>query len=123
MTIPIRTLPEDLDAICAYLVKKPTGATVADARKVIDARFLDGRKISAFKFWGVIDDSSGTMKLTPEGRAYASGDAEKQKGVLSDIIKRVGPYRAVIERAFHRHEESISATDVAAHWHEHFSQK
>ena len=32
----------------------------------------------------------------------------------------MAPYSAVVERVVHRHEKTITATDVAAHWHEHF---
>jgi predicted nucleotide-binding protein len=120
MTLPIRTLPEDVTALCSYLVKKPTGVTLAEARRVLDARVLDGRKLNALKLWGLIDEAGDRLKVTPEGRTYANGDAKKRKDVLAGVIQRIGPYFAVIERAANRGEDSTSATDVAAHWHEHF---
>ena len=36
------------------------------------------------------------------------------------VIKSTEPYNAIVERAGMRGESQISATDVAAHWHEHF---
>lgn len=121
MTLPIRTLPEDIDAVCSYLGRRPTGASVGEARRVLDSKVLDGRKLNAFKLWGLVDDSGGRMRLTAEGRTYANGDAGKRKAVLVGVVRRIEPYFAVVERAANNHEESVSATDVAVHWHEHFA--
>jgi predicted nucleotide-binding protein len=123
VTLPIRTTIEDVDAVCTYLAKKPTGATVAEARKVIDPRHLDGRKLSALKSWGVIDESGGRLKVTPAGRLFATGDQQKKRAVLRSVIKSIPAYFAVVERASHRREESVTATDLAAHWHEHFGDE
>lgn len=119
MALPIRTVLEDVDAICGYLVKKPTGATVAEARKVLDAKHLDGRKLSALKTWGLVEDNGGRLKVTAQGR-IAVRDSVGRQSVLLQTIRNIEPYAAVIERAAHRSEESIGATDVAAPWHEHF---
>ena len=109
--------------MCVYLSKKPTGATVAEARKVLDPNHLDGRKQSALKTWGLIEEEGGRLKVTPEGRAFCSGDKAGRQKVLSRVIARIGPYLAIIERAAHRHETSLSARDVAAHWHEYFKSE
>src|SRR5262249_45491162 len=45
MPLPIRTGPADIEAICGYLITKPTGATPAEARAVLDDKALDGRKL------------------------------------------------------------------------------
>ena len=36
---PIRTTVADIQAICGYLAKKPTGATLKEARAVIDSKW------------------------------------------------------------------------------------
>ena len=123
MTLPIRTVPEDIEAVCSYLAKKPTGATLAEARKILDLKHLDGRKLSAFKVWGLVDESGERMKVTPAGRAYAAGNSQERAEVLRAIIRRIEPYLSVIEREFHKSEGSISATDLAARWHEHFQSE
>jgi len=117
-SLPIRTVLDDITAVCAYLSRKPTGTTIAEAKKVLDSRYLDGRKLSALRYWGIIDDTDGRLKLTSEGRLAA-----KEGGlapVLLRAVARIEPYRAVVERAAHRKELSVSATDAAVHWHEHF---
>ena len=71
MTLPIRTTMTDVITLCGYLATKPIGATVAEAKAVIDASVLDGRKTNALKYWGLIegDEPSGKIKLTDRGRA------------------------------------------------------
>src|SRR5256885_2967766 len=120
MSLPIRTVKEDVDAVCGYLAKKPTGSTVPEAKRVLDSKHLDGRKLSALKTWGLIEDSGGRLRVTNDGRLFVTPDGANKTRVLTSVVRRIAPYRAVVERAAHRVEESISATDVAAHWHEHF---
>ncbi len=122
MALPIRTVLEDIDAVCGYLVKKPTGATAGEMRKVLDAKHLDGRKLTALKFWGFIDESNGRMKVSQAGRD-AIGGANSRSKTLLNVITRTAPYSAIIERAAYRKEDSIAAPDVAAHWHEHFKSE
>jgi hypothetical protein len=50
--LPIRTTLADVDTLCGYLITKPTGATSAEAKAVLDEKVLDGRKLSAMKTWG-----------------------------------------------------------------------
>lgn len=40
---------------------------------------------------------------------------------LTEVIRKIPPYNAIIEGSAHRKEDAVTATDVAAHWHEHFS--
>jgi predicted nucleotide-binding protein len=123
VSLPIRTVLEDIDAVCGYLAKKPTGSTLSDAKKILNMKHLDGRKLSALRLWGLIEDTEGRLKNTSEGRLYAAQQGINKQKVLAAVIDRIPPYRAIIERAGHRNEDSISATDVAVHWHEHFPKE
>jgi predicted nucleotide-binding protein len=120
-TMPIRTVLDDVRAVANYLSKKPTGATVAEAKKVLDSKYLDGRKLSALKYWGILEESEGRLKLTEEGRVATRDGGALLPDVLRRIVARIEPYRAIVERAAHRNELSVTATDAAVHWHEHFS--
>lgn len=122
MSLPIRTTLEDIQKVCGYLAKKPTGATLKEAKAVLDARYLDGRKLSALKFWGLIEGDE-RFKLTPKGRDAVKDNCAHQTGMLAEIVREIEPYRAIIERMAHRNEESLSAVDVAAHWHDHFKDQ
>ena len=119
MGLPIRTTLDDIQAVCAYLGKKATGSTPAEARKILDEKYLDGRKLSALKTWKLIEEQDGRLKITEDGRRVIREESDRIATLLR-VIARIGPYRAVVERAHHKSEFSISATDVAAHWHQHF---
>jgi len=93
MALPIRTTIEDVQAVCAFLAKKPTGATPAEARKILDEKYLDGRKLAALKLWKLIDEQDGRLKITEEGRRlFVTNRGESQH---SDVwllgLMRIGP--------------------------------
>ena len=123
MPLPIRTTVEDINAVCNYLVTKPTGATLAESRAVVDAKRLDGRKLAALRYWGLIDGNEGDrLKVTERGRQCVRDSGAYRSRALRDIVHEVKPYLAAIERSVSRKEFSISATDLAAHWFEHFKE-
>ena len=123
MSLPIRTTLDDLEAICSYLSTKPTGATLAEAKAVVDKKRLDGRKLSALRCWGLIEDEGDRMKVSDRGRRAVKDAGAARSGVLRDVIRGIEPYRAVVERAMLRRDAMISAIEVAAHWHEHFKSE
>lgn len=120
MALPQRTTLDDVIALCTYFSSKPTGATVKDAKAVLGAPRLDARKIAALKFWGLLEEQDQRLKVTAEGRAIAKNAGAARASIFVNLIKRVDPYRAVIERAAYQGEYSLTVTDVAAHWHDHF---
>lgn len=120
MALPIRTTVADIEALCGYLITKPTGASSVEAKSVLDKKVLDARKLAAVKFWGLVEDNGGKMRLTERGRLVAKDQGARRSLALRDAVASVRPYAAIIERAIHRGELTLSATDVASHWHEHF---
>jgi predicted nucleotide-binding protein len=120
LTLPVRATVNDVEMICGYLLTKPTGATVNEAKAVLDPRILDPRKIAAFKFWGLIDDSTGKMRLTERGRGVGKDKGARKATSLRAALAEVAAYRAILERSVHRSELTAGATEVAAHWHQHF---
>ena len=120
MALPIRTTLSDIDALCGYLITKPTGATVSEAKAVLDSKVLDARKLSALKLWGLIDDSSGKMRVTEPGRMVAKDGGARRAEALQGVVRSIPAYNSIVERAVHRGEMTLSAVEVAAHWHEHF---
>lgn len=118
--LPIRTTLEDVEALCRYLMTKPTGATTAEAKSVLDEKILDGRKISALKFWGFIEDGSGKMQLTERGRLIAKDKGARRAEALRAVVTTIKPYVGLIERVIHRGESAYSAVEVGSYWHQHF---
>ena len=60
------------------------------------------------------------MKITDRGRQCVKDSGSGRSEALREVVREVRPYLALVERVVYRDEESISATDVAAHWYEHF---
>ena len=63
MALPIRTTLKDILELCGYLATKPTGATIKEAKAVLDSKIVDPRKINAMIFWGLIEKEE--KRLTP----------------------------------------------------------
>ncbi len=120
MSLPIRTTLRDVDIVCRYLATKPTGATSAESKAVVDRKHLDGRKLAALNYWGLVEDAGNKMKLTDRGRRAVKDSGATRTEVMLEIVRQVPPYLAVVERAASRSEDTPSTTEVAAHWHEHF---
>src|SRR5260370_42683673 len=99
VALPIRTTVEDVTAVCGYLATKPTGATMSEARSVLDHKTVDPRKMAALKFWGLVEDNDGRLKLTEAGRRLAKDKGLKRAEVLREIVSSIAPYRTALERA------------------------
>ncbi len=117
MLLPIRTAPEDIEVICSYLLAKPGGASPSE---VINHKRLDGRKVSALKFWGLVEDSRGKLILSPRGRLVAADGGAQKARALREILVGTPPFVSVIARAVERNETIMLASDIAGHWQHEF---
>lgn len=123
MSLPIRTTLEDVAAVCEYFITKPTGATLAEARAVVDKKHLDGRKLTALKAWGLIEEYDNKMRITEAGRLSIRDSGAHRSQVMREVVVKIAPYCAIVERVVNRSEKLLTATEVAAHWHEHFGNE
>jgi len=123
MALPIRASLEDVDQTCAYLASKPTGATLKDISGVLGGKLADARRIAALQAWGLVEpQDDGRYKVTEGGRRCTKGEAERA-AALSAVIRQIPAYLAIVERAAHRHEDSLTSNDISAHWHTHFREE
>jgi predicted nucleotide-binding protein len=60
------------------------------------------------------------MRLTERGRGVAKDKGVRKAPLLRAALADVPAYRAILERSVHRSELTVGATEVAAHWHQHF---
>ena len=120
MSLPIKTTAEDIDSIVDYLRKKPTGATVSEAKAVVKET-VDHRKIAAYVFWEIVARDGEKLKLAPRGWELARKIKTREQA-LREILDSVVPYRSALEWIHHQKLEAVLNTDVAAHWHEHHSE-
>ncbi len=119
MPLPMRATLDDIENVCKYLAAKPTGATLKEAQSIVDSKHLHPEKIAALKFWKLIDEHEGKLKVTPDGRQCVKGENERVV-ILTEVIRKINPYNTTIERAAHRKDDALTAAEVGAHWHEHF---
>ncbi len=120
MPLPVRTALADIEAICGYLITKPAGATPAEVAAVLDEKALDRRKLSALKFWGLVEDTGAKLRLSERGLRVARDDGAGRAAALREVVAATAPYGAVIAHAVRRNATVIMAAEVAAHWHRHF---
>ncbi len=118
MSLPIKTTVEDVRTVVAYFRTKPAGATVSEAKGVIGATPLDGRKLRAYTTWDLLAVDGEQYKLTDRGRRF-SRSAEDETAVLEEVISGIGAYRSAIEWAHHQRFDKVTVDELAANWHDH----
>lgn len=116
MALPIMLDIDDVERWTFFLRSKPTGTTVKDAEAVLGKPVTDGRKVSALVSWGLIRREEDRLNLTQLGRDYAMGDQARKAEVLRRIIPSIPAYIAIVDWAVHQYIQTITASDVAAHW-------
>jgi predicted nucleotide-binding protein len=119
MPLPVRTALADIEAICRYLVTKAEGATPAMLAAALGDNF-DLRKLFALKLWGLVADDGSAIRLTERGQRAVREGAPHRESALQEVVATTPPYAAVIASAVARSEPIVLASDVAAHWHQHF---
>ena len=119
-TLPSRTTLQDVVSITGYLANKPMGAMLAEAKSVLDESVVEPRKMSAYRFWGLIEEAEGRLKVTDLGRLAGKNRGQNLAVAMQQVVREIPAYVAIIERASHRGEHTYSAIEVATHWHEHF---
>jgi hypothetical protein len=117
MPLPVRTALADIEAICGYFFTKPAGVTAAE---VMNEKALDQRKLSALKFWGLIEDAGSKLRLSERGLLVARDKGAHRASALREVVASIPPYGSVVARAVHRNEMVVLSTVVAAYWHQHF---
>jgi predicted nucleotide-binding protein len=121
MPLPVRTALADVEAICRYLLARPEGATPAALAAALGDIF-DLRKLFALKSWGLIADDGNVLRLTDRGRR-AVHDGGTRVRALQEVVAATPPYAAVIAHAVASGEPVVPASDVAAHWQQHFKSE
>jgi predicted nucleotide-binding protein len=119
MPLPVRTALADIEAICRHLLARPEGATPAALAAALGEVF-DLRKLFALKLWGLVVDDGIALRLTERGRRAVHDGGSDRVRALQEVVATTPPYAAVIARAVARGEPVVLASDIAAHWQQHF---
>jgi hypothetical protein len=115
--LPIQADLADIEAICGYLLTKPAGVGPAE---VINEKAFDRRKLSALKFWGLIEDTGTKLRLSERGLLVARDNGANRVAALRQVVAATAPYASVIARAVHNKETIVLSAEVAAQWNRHF---
>jgi hypothetical protein len=75
MPLPIQAGLADIEGICRYLIARPDSVSAA---KLINQNALDRRKLSALKFWGLIEDTGTELRLCERGLLVARDNGANQ---------------------------------------------
>ncbi len=121
MSLPIFTTVDDVRGIVAYLKTKPTGATITEAKAVVDKTLVDGRKLAAYQAWGLLSRDGERLKLSDRGWEMAR-KSKAESATLREVLDSVHPYRSALEWANHQKFEELTNVDVAAQWHAHHKE-
>jgi hypothetical protein len=119
MPLPVRTALADIEAICRYLLARPDGATPAALAAALGDIF-DLRKLFALKLWGLVADDGNAIRVTRRGRRAVDAAGPDRERALREVVGAMPPYAAAIARAVAQSEPVLLASDVAAHWQQHF---
>src|SRR5436189_31791 len=118
MALPLKTTADDLRKVVDYFKTKPTGATIPETRAALGGPAVDGRKLSAYRTWGVLEIEGDKYNLTQRARDYVRRP-ETEAQFFQGILDGNPAYRSAIEWVFHQGLDSVTTNDVMAHWHEH----
>src|ERR1700730_18536522 len=115
--LPIQADLADIEAFCSYLSTKPAGVAPA---QLINEKSLDRRKLSALKFWGLIEDYGTMLRLSERGLLVARDNGAHRVAALREVVASITPYVSIIARAVQNNEMIVRTGEVAAHWHQRF---
>lgn len=117
--LPIKTTVEDIDALGSYLKGQVGWVPLERAKKAIDGKFADARKLEAQKRIGFLERDGSNIKLSERGRAYATSTDESEKErLMGYAIREVPLYLETIEWMHHSKIEDPTKTDIGNYWHD-----
>ncbi|MHB8088519.1 MAG: hypothetical protein ACYDH2_09785, partial [Anaerolineaceae bacterium] len=121
--LPLKGSSEDVISVIDYLKTKAKGVSLVEAKATLDPELLDSRKIASYSVWGFVSYNEGMMKLTEFGRKFGRTSAENRFELFGEVVLSIRAYRIAAEWIFHNGFDTITATDLAAHWLSHVSEE
>lgn len=120
MTLPLKTVPQDLLRVVEFLRNKVAGSTIAEASNVLGKKLLDGRKLNAYVTWGFVSSAGDSISLTDLGWELARASEDQAREVLCKALATVPAYTSVLEWAYHQQIQEPTVIEVAGYWHENY---
>lgn len=114
-TLPVLATGDDVRELVMCLSKKPAGLTVVQALNSDLRRLFDERKIAAYKFWGVLEQEEGRLRLTPFGQEFAVR-LRQEAEAYRVLLRGVESYSAALKWIYEEGLEVVPFDLVAALW-------
>lgn len=115
----MKTTETDLEKVSVYLKNQVGWVELGKIRKAIPSKHANGMKIEAMRHIGLLDRDGENVKLTPDGRDFAGGDAAQRAEVMRKRLRVDSLYNATLEWMHFNDKTTVSKTDVANYWHDH----
>src|SRR3954451_24572987 len=109
----MKTTEVDLDKVSAYLRNQVGWVALERIRKAIPPKHADSRKIEAMRHLGLLDRDGENVKLTPEGRDFAAGDATRRASIIRARLRADPLYNATLEWMHFNDKTTVTKTDIA----------
>jgi hypothetical protein len=120
VTLPARISIKDAEEICMYFASEPSRAKPTESWARSNTPRVEKNKLAAVKYWRlVVEGKDQRLSVSAAGRELARGGAF-HSAVLTYILQKAPPYRAIIESVNQDKAESISPSDVITYWFKHF---
>lgn len=116
--LPIKTLIEDVDALATYLNGQVGWVPIEKVKKAIDNKFVDNRKLEAARRIGLLDRDGVNIRLTEDGRSFATGDVAHRAAIMEKAIRAIPLYAETVEWMHHSKVVNPTKTVVGNHWHD-----
>lgn len=121
MLLPYKITPWEIETICAYLARKPEGATGAR----VSARLYTGdsgnHRRSACRWLGFIEEAADQkLKVTKRGRDLVRNSGRNKPRCYREAIADLPAYRALVEWAASGGMRVVETSHVSDFWHQRF---
>lgn len=116
--LPIKTLIEDIDVLASYLNGQVGWVPLEEAKKAIENKFVDNRKLEAARRIGLLDRDGVNVRLTDDGRSFATGDPEQRATMMRKAIRSIPLYAETVEWMHHSKIADPTKTVVGNYWHD-----
>ncbi len=117
----MKTTAADLEKVAGYLKSQVGWVELGKIRKAIPPKHANGMKIEAMRHIGLLDRDGENVKLTTDGRDFASGDVTKRAEVIRKRLRADSLYHATLEWMHFNDKTTVTKTDVANYWHDNHS--
>ncbi|WP_347110193.1 hypothetical protein AAHB33_05665 [Paenarthrobacter sp. S56] len=111
--IPIRASIDDIEAVLAYLSRQIGWTSVDKAKKSLDAKLLDDRKIGAMAYLKMVDRDGMNLKAAENGMRFQGGD---RVGALREGILQSDLYRHTVDWLHFGARSEVTAVEVGQYW-------